>query len=118
MKTINTIISKIAKQHLHIQTLKTRKRDCLDFHNVAVWEVGDALEAAYRAGQASKTPQMIEAICDNLSPDAVGAIAARLHNTQTNDDNVNREVLWFTQQLIQALGGKEQQERVAKELGL
>lgn len=116
MKTTNAIISKIAKQHLHIQTLKTRKRDCLDFHNVAVWEVGDALDAAYRAGQASTSQQIIEAICDNISPDAVGAIATCLHNTKTNDENVNREVLWFTQQLIQALGGKEQQKRIAKEL--
>jgi len=48
------IINQIAAQHLNIQTLETRKRDCLDFHDVSVWGVKDALEAAYEAGRKSK----------------------------------------------------------------
>jgi ABC-type transporter Mla subunit MlaD len=40
----------IAKEHLRIETLETRRSDSLDFHDVSVWGVRDALEAAYKAG--------------------------------------------------------------------
>jgi len=43
----------IAKKTLHVDTLETRKSDSLDFHDVAVWSVKAALEAAYRAGLAT-----------------------------------------------------------------
>jgi len=44
-------ITEIARQHLMIETLETRRRDSLDFHDVAVWCVKSALIAAYEAGQ-------------------------------------------------------------------
>ena len=47
------IISEIAAKHMSIETLETRKSDSLDFHDVAVWSVKAALEAAYGAGRAS-----------------------------------------------------------------
>jgi len=50
-KTITTI----AQKHLDIETLDTRKSDSLDFHDLAVWSIKEALEAAYRAGQESVT---------------------------------------------------------------
>ena len=43
----------IAKEHLFIETLEERKRDSLDFHEVSVWGVQAALEAAYAAGLAA-----------------------------------------------------------------
>jgi len=43
-------IREIARVCLRIKTLKVRYRDDLDFHEVAVWNVADALEAAYLAG--------------------------------------------------------------------
>jgi hypothetical protein len=44
----------IARTHFpNIETLETRNSDCLDFHDVAVWAIRDALEAAYAAGQAA-----------------------------------------------------------------
>lgn len=49
------IIEDIAKKELGIQTLETRRMDSLDFHDLAVWQVKAALEAAYRAGQAAAT---------------------------------------------------------------
>ena len=52
MKT-NKTVAKIAKEILGIETLATRKRDRLDFHDVAVWNIVEALEAAYRAGKES-----------------------------------------------------------------
>lgn len=44
------IIAKIAKHHLRIATLNERKSDRLDFHECSVWDIRDALEAAFRAG--------------------------------------------------------------------
>ena len=39
----------------NIETLETRNSDGLDFHDVAVWAIRDALEAAYAAGFATAT---------------------------------------------------------------
>ena len=44
------ILSRIAKDVLLIETLKTRKCH-LDFHEVAVWQVQRALELAFAVGQ-------------------------------------------------------------------
>jgi hypothetical protein len=52
--TVDELLAAIAKATLHIDTLETRKSDSLDFHDVAVWSVKAALEAAYRAGLAAK----------------------------------------------------------------
>jgi hypothetical protein len=51
--TVDDLLAAIAKTMLHIDTLETRKSDSLDFHDVAVWSVKAALEAAYRAGLAA-----------------------------------------------------------------
>lgn len=45
------LISLIAEKHLRIETLETRNADGLDFHDLAVWSIKDALEAAFEAGQ-------------------------------------------------------------------
>ena len=50
MKQTETILTLIAQKHLGIETLVTRKSDRLDFHDVAVWCLRDALEAAFKAG--------------------------------------------------------------------
>jgi hypothetical protein len=43
-------IMRIAKDHLHLETLDTRRSDSLDFSDQAVWCIKAALEAAYDAG--------------------------------------------------------------------
>ena len=44
----------IARTHFpNIETLETRNSDGLDFHDVAVWAIRNALEAAYTAGQTA-----------------------------------------------------------------
>jgi hypothetical protein len=50
MSQIDTILTLIAQKHLDIDTLETRKSDRLDFHDVSVWRLRDALEAAFNAG--------------------------------------------------------------------
>jgi len=55
MTCIDAKLAQIARQHLRIETLETRGSDRLDFHDVSVWRVKAALEAAYDLGL--KVPQ-------------------------------------------------------------
>ena len=51
---LQATLLEITRRHFtNIETLATRRSGSLDFHDVAVWEVRSALEAACRAGQAS-----------------------------------------------------------------
>ena len=50
-------IAEIAKKFLKIETLEVRHSDRLDFHEVSVWGIKAALEAAYKAGQRSVKPE-------------------------------------------------------------
>jgi hypothetical protein len=45
------ILTDIALRELQIPTLETRGRDRLDFHEVSVFSLAEALTAAYEAGQ-------------------------------------------------------------------
>ncbi len=47
---IELLFESIALDHLFIETLQTRHRDRLDFHDVSVWGVKSALQAAFDAG--------------------------------------------------------------------
>lgn len=47
------LLAEIAMKHFFIDTLETRNSDSLDFHDVAVWAIRSALEAAYAAGAAA-----------------------------------------------------------------
>jgi len=64
---IELLFESIALDHLFIETLQTRHRDSLDFHDVGVWCVRDALQAAYEAGiaegrrQAGRMQKQVEA---------------------------------------------------------
>jgi hypothetical protein len=48
------VLLDIAKRHLRLETLDERRMDRLDFHELGVLSIRDALAATYRAGQASK----------------------------------------------------------------
>mgnify|MGYP003588548292 FL=1 len=50
MSQIDTLLTCIALDHIFIDTLETRKSDHLDFHEVSVWAIKSALEAAFKAG--------------------------------------------------------------------
>jgi hypothetical protein len=54
--SIPDLLAQIALQHLNVPTLEPRRSDRLDFHEVAVWCVKDALKAAYEAGAKSGSP--------------------------------------------------------------
>jgi hypothetical protein len=47
-------IERIAREVLMIETLERRCSDRLDFHDLAVWNLRSALDAAYEAGKAAR----------------------------------------------------------------
>ena len=59
--TRDNTLNAIAREALGLETLETRSSDRLDFHDLAVWCVKDALERAYEAGRASARPT--KAVC-------------------------------------------------------
>jgi len=38
-RALHKNLAQIAREHLHIETLETRRSDSLDFHDVSVWGV-------------------------------------------------------------------------------
>jgi len=53
-KKRETVLWMIAKEHLDLETLETRRSDSLDFREQAVWCIKTALEAAYEAGRQAE----------------------------------------------------------------
>ena len=47
---IDDLLTEIAKRHLGLETLESRRSDSLDFSDQAVWCIRDALMAAYGKG--------------------------------------------------------------------
>ena len=44
-------LQQIALDHLFIATIETRSSDSLNFHDVSVWAIKTALQAAFEAGR-------------------------------------------------------------------
>jgi hypothetical protein len=54
-------LQQIALDHLFVATLETRRSDSLDFHDVSVWAIKTALQAAFEAGRkAAANPSQIQ----------------------------------------------------------
>jgi hypothetical protein len=64
------------------------------------------------------TAAMLDAIKDCLTPEPVAAIVSCLRINRTNNKDVDEQVHWFAEALTKALGGHEEQSRLAEELGL
>ncbi len=54
MQTRDEALTEVAATILDLETLETRNSDRLDFHELAVWQIKKALEAAYAAGREAK----------------------------------------------------------------
>ena len=50
MNKVDALLTRIAQTKLRIETLESRGSDRLDFHDVSVGNLREALEAAYNAG--------------------------------------------------------------------
>jgi hypothetical protein len=61
---------------------------------------------------------LFDALRENLSPQAVAAMATYLMAGKTACPEVSRELAWFTNRLVEMLGGAEALDRTAKEAGL
>ena len=57
-------------------------------------------------------------LSDNLTPQAVATIVSFLQPVRTNDHDVDEQVRWFAERLVEVLGGYEAQSRLAEEVGL
>lgn len=66
-------IAKIARDVLGLDTLETRKSDGLDFHDLAVWKIREALADAYLAGMGD-SQRLVDRVA-RLNP-AAGEIGA------------------------------------------
>ena len=55
------VLESIAKQHLHIRSLKRTGDDDKDYHDCPCWAIESALKAAYKAGQESAPKAVKEA---------------------------------------------------------
>ena len=53
MKDKDKILEYIANKYLDIETLKTRNSDELDFYNLPVWYIYEALNAAFELGKVN-----------------------------------------------------------------
>jgi hypothetical protein len=61
---------------------------------------------------------MVDAIKDNLSPQAVATIIAYLQPARVKDAKVQREVEWFGEELVKAVGGSAALNQLMDEVGL
>ena len=50
MNQLDPLLTAIARKHFDLETLESRSSDRLDFKEVSVWSLHDALEAAFKAG--------------------------------------------------------------------
>ena len=120
------MFERIACEELEITTLEPRDNREEDFHTLAVWEIQTVMERAYRAGfDAGAAPEdpkpedlLTKALCENLSPHAVAAIAAYLQPVRTMDPEVVRQVRWFAELLTEVVGGEDELNRLCEEVGL
>jgi len=64
------------------------------------------------------TEVMVDAIKDNLSPQAVATIIAYLQPVRVKDKAVQREVDWFREELVKAVGGNAALNQLMDEVGL
>lgn len=58
LKTLRNKLTKIASECLFIETLETKNNDHLDFHEVSVWRVLDALNKAYELGKVDARKEL------------------------------------------------------------
>ena len=64
------------------------------------------------------TQVMVEAIQDNLSPAAVATIIAYLQPVRVKDKGLQRQVEWFRDELVKAVGGGAGLKMLMDENGL
>ena len=72
---------------------------------------------AKRPSETETTP-LQRCIRDALSPEAVALAASELLLARCDDEEVDLEVRWLAEQLIDLLGGQESWSQTCKSIGL
>jgi len=98
-----------------------RKKGYSDAEILAFWDRDHGLgckPVEHRFTYTGEAAEVVrDVLRDNLSPQAVAAIAAHLHGVaKTKDEKVNREVAWFAEQLLAMVG--DQYNALCEDLGL
>jgi hypothetical protein len=66
----------------------------------------------------SDEQDLFAGVREQLSPHAIASIVSHIQGSQTNNQDVDRQVRWFAEELCKLLGGYERQAKLAEELGL
>ena len=72
----------------------------------------------YQAAANRRKTRLAQAVKDSLSPEAVAAMAAFLQGAATKNKDVDRQVHWFAEMLIELVGGADDHNRLCEEVGL
>ncbi|ABK45244.1 conserved hypothetical protein [Magnetococcus marinus MC-1] len=107
------IFSKIAQDHLFIDTLETRNSDSLDFHNVSVWGVQSALEAAFQAGVEAAQRKTPRSRGTRVNSKQATMIEMMKHPQGATLDQITEETGWGSNTIRGAISGT-----LKKKLGL
>jgi len=75
-------------------------------------------QAAVQEPAAIDEQDLFDALKYNLSPQAVAAIVAYLQPARTSNPDVDRQLRWLADRLTDLVGGPDEQNRLAEELGL
>jgi len=99
-----------------------RNKGYTDDETLAFWDRDHGMghkPVEHRFSYTGTPAELLQQVLkDNISPEAVAAIISCLRISRTNNRAVDTEVHWFAEQLVELLGGPEQQTRLAEELGL
>lgn len=99
-----------------------RNKGYTDAEVLAFWDRDHGMghkPVEHRLTYAGTAPEVLrDVLKDNLSPEAVAAVVSYLQPVSTRSSAVNKEIEWFSGQLVELLGGHQQQTRLANELGL
>ena len=84
----------------------------------AIAKAREALENdAYNSRDVFTEADLAEAIKDNLEPDVVAILAAKIqHHEDTGDPHLNAQLDWFTDLLANMVGGRYEAETIAIKL--
>ena len=69
-RALDQLLEGIARQHLSFETLQTQRSDQLDFHDVSVWSVKSALQAAFEAGKQAERTEVAKTLKTAKAPGA------------------------------------------------
>ena len=68
--------------------------------------------------ESASVESLIDMVKEHLSPQAVAAIIAYLQPARVKDKTVQREIEWFSEKLVEAVGGNAALNQLMDEVGL